>query len=328
MTPFASTESGSSAFRSRPPGMLSNEAGDSAPRSKDSSRTWPSALRDFATLCKLRVNVLVLATTAAAFVLALPRGSDVDLSRLISTLIGVFVLAASSSALNQYIERRHDQRMVRTANRPLAAERLAAEPVRWLATMFTAGGILFLGIQVHWLPAFLGFVTVALYAGLYTPLKRRSPISLHIGAIAGGLPPLMGATAACGEIELFGLVLFVLLFLWQLPHFHAIAWIHRDDYARGGFRLLAVVRPQGGAVAIESVVAAILLVAVSAIPLAADRVRGFGAEAAVGATLLFLIVTGCFALRRTRTAARCLLFSSLIYLPAILGLWIVGSREF
>lgn len=291
----------------------------------DGEAAAPGLLRDFAMLSKLRVNLLVLATAAVGYALAQPAGVPIDALRLAHVLAGVFLLAASASALNQVREQSRDRLMERTASRPLAAGRRSARAVALVAVPSAIAGTAYLGLSAGLLPACLGLLTVVLYIGAYTPLKPRSPLALHVGAIAGALPPVIGWTAASERAAAGAWILFAILFLWQIPHFHAIAWLYRDDYRRGGFRLLAVVRPDGRLVAIEAVACALLLAIVSFLPVftGLSMANAYGAIAATLGTL-FLGAAIVFGRDRTERNARALMIASLAYLPLILLAWVLA----
>ena len=282
-------------------------------------------VRDVTDLLKLRVNVLVAVTAACGFYLATPAGSLVSYSALTFLLVGTFVLGCAASALNQVLEWPFDRCMARTVHRPIAAGRLGARVVSWGTTIAVvlALGALALGVNVA--TALLGALTVVLYGFVYTPLKRLTPRALEVGAVAGALPPVMGWVAAGTGFGVGAWVLFGILFLWQIPHFHSIAWIYREDYRRGGFRMLAVVRPDGVSVAIESVLYAIILVVLTLTPPALGLAEPWMLGPMAGLGTAFLAATIVFALRRTTSASRWLLWTSLLYLPAVLVTWLLAA---
>src|SRR5262245_24531827 len=198
---------------------------------------------DYVSLTKPRVTLMVLITMLFGFYLG-ARGA-VDWTLLFCALAGTAMVAGGTSALNQYLERELDAKMLRTRHRPLPAGRI--QPIRALAfgVLISSAGLLLLAWRVNPVTALLAGFTLTTYVFLYTPLKQKSHLSTLVGAIPGALPPVGGWTAARGEIGIEAWVLFAILFLWQLPHFLAIAWMYREDYARGGFPMLPVIDPEG-----------------------------------------------------------------------------------
>ncbi|MCZ6792380.1 MAG: heme o synthase [Planctomycetota bacterium] len=300
----------------RPPPLASSSAGEMA------LRRLGRLLADVAETSKPRVTIMVLVTTFVGFALATAPGTPLDLATLVHLLVGTALLAASSSVLNQVMERRFDGLMARTENRPLAAGRWDPRGAVWVSVIGAAGAAVYLALCVGVLPALLGVATLLLYLLLYTPLKRRTPWSLAVGAVAGAMPPLMGWTAASGDVGPGAWILFAVLFFWQVPHFHAIAWLYRGEYRRAGFRLLAVVETSGRAVAVETVGYACALLAVSCAPgifgLAGSRFLWVALPLGVA----FLMLASWFAARRDGLSARLLLYASLVYLPAFLITWV------
>ncbi len=275
-------------------------------------------MRDYLLLTKPRVVLMVLVTTAVGYYLGSPGAPA--WWPLLRALIGTGLAAAGTIALNQYMERDLDARMERTRRRPLPQGRI--RPIQGLAfgVAITAGGILSLALAVHLLAALLAAATVASYLFAYTPLKRRTPLSMAVGAVPGGLPPMIGWVAARGRLGLEAWVLFAVLFLWQIPHSLAIARLHRDDYARAGIRFLPVVDPDGRRTGLPVVSHCLALLVVGLVPTLIGLAGGlyfFGALA-LGAT--FLAYGIHLAVARTAPAARRLLLASIVYLPAVLAL--------
>src|SRR5689334_9506009 len=238
----------------------------------------------YAELTKPRITFLIVLTSAAGFVLG-SRG-PVDYVALLSAMFGIGLLSSGIATLNQYAERELDGLMRRTANRPLPAGRLAP----WEALAFGAGTTIvaeaYLLIFVNPLSALLGLAVIAGYLFAYTPLKTRTSLSTLVGAFPGAIPPLIGWTAARGSISLEGWILFAILFLWQFPHFLAIAWMYREDYSRAGILMLPVVEPDGRVTAQQIVVYTLMLLPVSLLP----AVLGMsGRVYLVGAALLGLL---------------------------------------
>ncbi|HAP00083.1 MAG TPA: protoheme IX farnesyltransferase [Fibrobacteres bacterium] len=215
-------------------------------------------------LFKLKMTLHILITTVAGFYLASPM--DLDWMRLLWTLLGTGLLATSAFCFNQAMEKDLDSVMERTQRRPVPTERVH------LVTAYVAGvltcilGELLLWQKANFMTAFIGVLTVGLYAGVYTPMKRLTTLNTLVGGIPGALPPLMGWTAAQNHIGLGGLLLFAVLFFWQLPHFLALAWMYRDDYHRGGFKMLSLVDASGATCFRQIMVQTVLLLAVSLFP--------------------------------------------------------------
>jgi heme o synthase len=281
----------------------------------------PRVIRDYLELSKSRIVMMVLITTAAGFLFA-PGGVDALL--LLHTLLGTALVAAGTNALNQYVEREHDGRMLRTRSRPLPAGRITPRAALLFSSAIAVIGTLYLGLAVNWLTAILGAFTLTSYIFVYTPLKRVSTICTVIGAIPGAIPPLMGWTAATGELSLGGWIVFGILFLWQLPHFMAISWMYREDYARGGFAMLSVRDGDGAAVARQAIYYTLALLPVSVAP-ALFGMTGtlyFIGAALSGAALLALTIRFFF----DRSQARTLFMTSNLYLLTVMLLLVVNAR--
>ena len=272
---------------------------------------------DFLALTKPRLNLLVLTTTLGGVYLAAPSG--VPFIVLTHTLVGTALVAGGAAALNQVWERRTDSLMRRTSNRPLPAGRLGVSKGVWFGSLLSAIGLAELAFGVNALSAWVASATLASYVCLYTPLKVRTPLSTLVGAVPGALPPVIGWAAATGEITLPALVLFGIVFCWQMPHFFAIAWMYRDEYARAGIPLLPVLEPDGRRTGQQALLYAAALWPVSLLP---ALVGLAGAPYSVVATLLGFVLIGqsaIFARDRTRSSARRLFLLSIIYLPLLLG---------
>jgi len=270
----------------------------------------------FAELGKPRVVVMVLITTFVGFYL----GSQglTDYLRLLPTLIGTALAAAGTLALNQYIERDVDAQMHRTRQRPLPDGRLQPYDALAFGVATTLAGLVYLAFAVNALSAAVTAFTTVSYLFFYTPLKRRTPLCSIVGAVPGALPPLTGWTAARGGFGVEAWILFAILFLWQLPHSLAIARLYRDDYARAGIRLLPVVEPDSKSTGRQIVVNCLALLVVGLLPTLVGLAGPVYFIAALIFGALFLGYGVAFALSRTVTAARQLLFASLLYLPATL----------
>jgi protoheme IX farnesyltransferase len=276
---------------------------------------------DWLALAKVRITALVLVTTAAGFLLA-SRG-EFQLGLLVVCLLGTALAASGAAALNQVIERRPDALMRRTASRPVAAGRIGPGSGLAFGVILGAAGIATLAVAVNLLTGALGFATIVLYIGAYTPLKRRTALNTLVGAVPGAIPPVMGWTAVTGSVDAGACALFGILYLWQLPHFLAIAWMYREDYARAGFPMLPVIDPGGESTARQVALATLALVPVSLVPTLlglAGAVYFFGALALGTAFAAFALA---LAVGRRRGAARRLLLASVTYLPILLALLVL-----
>jgi protoheme IX farnesyltransferase len=280
----------------------------------------------FAELGKPRVVVMVLITTFVGFYLG-SRGLP-DYLRLLPTLIGTALAAAGTLALNQYLERDVDARMQRTRQRPLPDGRLQPPEALAFGVAMTLAGLAYLALAVNALSAAVTAATTVSYLFLYTPLKRRTPLCSIVGAVPGALPPLTGWTAARGAFGVEAWILFAILFLWQLPHSLAIARLYRDDYARAGIRLLPVVEPDGKSTGRQIVANCLALLVVGLLPTLVGLTGAVYFLAALIFGAVFLGYGIAFALSRTVTAARQLMFVSLLYLPATLLLMALDKVPF
>jgi heme o synthase len=274
-------------------------------------------------LVKARLTSLVVLTTVVGYYLG-ERG-PLDYARLLNTLMGTAMVAAGAAALNQWLERDYDALMQRTADRPLPSGRLQPPTVLWFGVVLSALGLGQLALTVNPVTAGLGAITLLSYLFVYTPLKRVTPLNTIVGAIPGALPPLMGWTAARGEVTTAGWSLFAVLFFWQLPHFMSIAWLYRDDYARAGFQMLPVVDPGGERTGRQTLSHALGLLPVSLCPALLGLT---GWVYLLGATVLGAVFIGFavrFARQLTRLRARQLFYVSILYLPLVLGLMVLDK---
>lgn len=271
---------------------------------------------DYLALTKPRVVVMVLITTFVGFYLASSAGFAWLL--LCHTLIGVALASGGTLALNQYLERDLDARMLRTKERPLPEGRLRPCKALGFGVAIAATGLLYLTLLVSPLSGLVTAVSVASYLFLYTPLKQKTPLCVIVGAVPGALPPVTGWVAAAGTPHLEAWVLFAILFLWQIPHSLSIAVLYREDYARANFQLLPVVDPEGSYTGRQVVIHSLALLAVGLLPttLHLAGVIYFATALVLGSIML---VYGIMLARSySISAARRLLFASLIYLPALL----------
>jgi protoheme IX farnesyltransferase len=276
----------------------------------------PLSLADLAAMTKPGITLMVALTTALGFLLA---GGAVLSFQLAAALLGTCLVAAGASVLNQFWERASDALMRRTAGRPLPAGRLDPDLALLFGVTLGIAGLLELALAVNALTAALGAAALAGYVFVYTPLKKVSSLATVVGAIPGALPPMMGWCAVRGEIDLAAWALFGILFFWQMPHFLAIAWLCREDYARGGFPMLPVLDPGGTWTGRQSVLYGAALVPVSLLPSLLGLAGGlyFGGALALG--LAYLGCALAFARRRSTPGARRLMLASLLYLPAVLA---------
>jgi protoheme IX farnesyltransferase len=272
---------------------------------------------DWVTLTKPRLNLLVLITTLAGLYLAEPAG--VSTSLLVNTLLGSALVAGGAAALNQVFERTTDALMRRTRNRPLAAGRLGSAEGSALGAVLSIAGLVELALFTNLTAAAVAAVTLASYVFVYTPLKTRTSLATLIGAVPGALPPVIGWAAATGSISGPAIVLFGIVFLWQMPHFLAIAWMYRDDYARAGIPLLPVLEPDGRRTGYQALLYAAVLWPVSLLPVITGLA---GLPYAAVATVLGFLYIGLsvrFAQERSPGTARRLFLFSILYLTLLLG---------
>lgn len=278
-----------------------------------------SLLADYVALTKPRITLLVVLTCWVGFVVA----ASPDQARwglLASTLAGTALVAAGASVLNMLLERRTDAMMLRTRQRPLPAGRLRPVEALWFGLLLTAAGFAVLARGSGLLASALALGTWASYLFLYTPLKTRSSLSTLVGALPGALPPVIGWSAARGSLDAGAFVLFAMLFLWQIPHFLAIAWLYREDYARAGLPMLPVLDPAGRLTGRQAVAHSLALLLVSLTPAAAGMA---GRAYLAGAVLLglgFLALAVRAAVARTPEAARALFLGSLVHLSGLCAL--------
>jgi len=275
-------------------------------------------LSDYLALTKPRVTLMVVITMMFGFYLG-ARG-EMNWLLLLHALLGTALVAAGTSTLNQYLERDLDAKMLRTKNRPLPTGRLTPNAALAFGVAISICGFAHLLIFVNLLTAVLAALTLASYVFLYTPLKTRSALSTVVGAIPGALPPMGGWTAARGELGIEAWILFAILFLWQLPHFLAIAWIYREDYARGGFPMLPVIDPEGGSVGRQIFTNCLALLPVSLLPTLVGMAGATYFIGAFGLSLIFFISGIGVSIHRSNHSARRLMRVSLLYLPILFGL--------
>ena len=283
-------------------------------------------IRPFLDLTKPRITWLILMSTAVGFVFG-ARVPGWHWLTLLHCLLGTGLLASGTAALNQWYEREADAKMARTKGRPLPAGLVSPTAAFWFGLSLIVAGFFDLALGNNWLTAGLGLFTVVSYLAAYTPLKQRSTHATTIGAVPGAMPPMIGFAAASGTLTAEAWILFAILFLWQFPHFYAIAWMYREDYANANMKMLAVVEPDGLSTARRIFWTSIALVPLSVFP----RVFGMAGDVyAVGVVVLgLLFVYSTFRVLKelTRVGARNVLLASVIYLPVLYGL-LVFDRGF
>lgn len=299
------------------------EAASTAVASDAAVAREAAATADWVELCKPRITLLVTVTAAVGFVLGSP--ADVAFGRLAAALVGTALAAAGAGALNHVVERDVDARMGRTRNRPIPTGRIDPNAAVLYALALSALGLVTLWFGANPRAAILAVVTTMLYIGVYTPMKRTTTLNTLVGAVPGAIPPVIGWTAATGGLDWGAAVLFSILFLWQLPHFLSIAWMFREDYARGGLKMLPTLDPDGRATGWTAAVYGLALVPVSLAPTPLGLAGGiyFGGALLLGAA--FFAFGLRFALKRERSRARRLLLASVTYLPLLLVL-LVADR--
>jgi len=283
----------------------------------------------FSVLCdliKARLTFLVLLTTLVGFYAGW-RG-PMDYWLMLHTILGTALVACGASALNQLWERDHDALMRRTADRPLPSGRLQPETVLIFGGICSIGGLLYLTFAVNLLTSSLGALTLASYVFIYTPLKRVTWLNTAVGAVPGALPPLMGWTAARGELAGPGWALFAILFFWQIPHFLAIAWMYREEYEKAGFVMLPSVDPGGYRTGRQAVSHTFGLLIVSLLPFLFRQVGPVYLFGALGLGLFFVGFAFQFSRELSHVAARRLFFMSIIYLPLLLGLMVFDKLKY
>jgi heme o synthase len=283
-------------------------------------RLWKSTLSDYWALTKPEVNLLILITTGVGFYLGgRNEARPLSFPALLNTLLGTLFVASGTGTLNQYIERKFDAQMRRTARRPAAAGRLEPRAVLAFGIALAGAGSAYLAVAVNPLSSVLAILTLVTYLFVYTPLKRKTPLCVLVGAIPGAMPPLIGWAGGSGRLSLGAGILYAIVFLWQFPHFMAIAWMYREDYDQAGYLVL----PKGQAripfVTLETLLPLLGLIAISIVQFStrhAAIVCCAGALLSIG----FLHFGLEFVLKGTRAAARRLLIASIIYLPLLFAL--------
>ena len=300
----------------KPSALISSESSE--------NHSFRMTISDFLDLIKARLTTFVLLTTIAGFYLGW-RG-PISFVSLFHAAFGVWLIAAGTAALNQLIERDPDALMHRTCDRPLPSGRFSPDLVLIIGFCLVGGGLIYVSTFVNLLTALLGAFTTGIYLFVYTPLKRITTLNTLIGAIPGAIPPVMGWTAATGSLEGRAWILGAILFFWQMPHFFAIAWLHREDYARGGFVMVPLIDEQGKFTGRLCINYSLALLLVSLIPSLCGITTAsyfFGAFILSLGMVWFSIV---FQKNPSNRKARSLFFTSIIYLPLLL-VWLVICKN-
>ncbi len=301
-----------------------------APRAGETA-SW---IADYRELFKDRVTAMVVLTAWAGFYLgSMQSGISSVQQGLLEALVGIGMVSAGSAALNECLERKLDAKMIRTANRPMAAGRISLPHGILLGLGAIVLGTLWLVHSTNLITGTLTLITAFTYVAIYTPLKRRTSVATFIGAFPGAMGPLLGWTAARGRIEWPAVTLFAILFVWQFPHFMAISWLYREDYARAGIRMLPVIQPDGWSTVLEALTYAVLMIPVSLLPVY-QHIAGmyYGVTAAVlglvylGYTIRFGRITRARSTIESKMYARDLLKVSVIYLPVLLTVLMLNAK--
>jgi len=290
----------------------------------DIEQSLPSSrTADFVELTKPRITVLVLITTMVGFYVGAP--GPIPVLRLLYTLVGTALVAAGASAFNMYLERNLDAMMRRTEQRPIPSGRVQSGEALLFAVLISTAGMVYLFVAVNPLTSLLSAITFISYLFLYTPLKTRTWLCTLIGAVPGALPAAMGWAAVSGSLRPAGWVLFTIVFLWQIPHFYAIGWMYREDYARAGFPMLPVLDATGSRTSRQASLYILVLVGVSALPFFMRLSGWLYLAGALALGILFLVYGLQFARDRNRHSARRLFYASIVYLPAVMALLLLDK---
>jgi heme o synthase len=274
-----------------------------------------TAVSDYVALTKPRLNFLVVLTSAAGYYLGV--SGPPDLVQMAQAVLGTALVAGGSAVLNQVYERDTDARMRRTRLRPLPDRRVSPTDATIFGLVLSASGLAVLAMSTNWVAAFLALATLVMYIAIYTPMKRTSQLSTLVGAVPGALPAVIGWAAARGDVSLGGWTLFAIVFLWQIPHFMALAWMYRDDYGAAGFPMLPVVEPDGVRTGRQALQYSIALLPVSIGPTVVGVAGWVYFWLALVLGIALLVLAARFATSRSESAARALFFGSIIYLPLI-----------
>ncbi len=286
----------------------------------------PTRASSFAELTKPRITVFILMSAAIGFLCGSHLAPAWNWAALLHMLIGTGLLASGTATLNQWYENEGDALMRRTRGRPIPTGRVTAREGLWFGVALSALGFAELSLEVNLLTGLLGLFTLASYLFVYTPLKRVSPVSTTIGAIPGAMPPLIGYAAASGRLNFEAGILYAILFLWQFPHFYAIAWMYREDYARAGIRMLPVVEPDGDSTGRRIVLFSMALVPMSLAPAFFSMAGNVYLYGALVLGVLVLVAGFRAASEHSILRARQVLLASVVYLPLLYGLLVLDHK--
>ncbi|MGH9450360.1 MAG: heme o synthase [Terriglobia bacterium] len=280
-------------------------------------------LADYWIMTKPEVNFLVVLSGVAGFYIA--SSGPLRVGLLLNMVLGTFLVASGTATLNEYIERSHDARMRRTANRPIPAGRI--RPAEGLAAglLLSAAGGIYLDLTTNRLACFIALLTLVSYLAIYTPLKRKTPLCTLVGSLPGAMPPLIGWAAARGSLSFEAWILFAILFFWQFPHFTAIAWMYRQDYTRAGYLMLPPGDRKGRFMATQVLGFSLLLIPVSLIPVMMGQAGRIYLVGAAVLGLAFLYYGFRFAVSRSNVLARRVVLASVVYLPLVFILMMINK---
>jgi protoheme IX farnesyltransferase len=278
-------------------------------------------VKHYIELTKPRVTWLIVMSAAIGYYFG--HSGAWSVWSVLHTLIGTGLVASGTAALNQWYEREADCKMKRTQNRPLPSGRLTPREALWFGIVLAIAGGLELGFGVNWLTSGICLATLAMYLFLYTPLKQKTWWSTTVGAFPGAMPPLIGFAGAADKLTADAWVLAAILFLWQFPHFYAIAWMYREDYSRAGIQMLPVVEPDGQSTARQILLYSVLLIPISLLPKWMGMTGSLYLIGALAMGLLFLYSGIRVSLDRTRVRARKVLLTSVLYLPVLYALMVL-----
>jgi protoheme IX farnesyltransferase len=290
------------------------------------SRSVLGFVSDLWALTKPEINLLIAIAVLVSFLLARHGSGLQSILPAFSAMVGTLFVSSGAAALNQFMERRFDSRMRRTGRRPLVTGSLTARSALRFGATVSIIGLFYLALCANPLSMLIAGLTLLTYLIVYTPLKRITPFCTLVGAIPGAASPLIGWAAASGTLDRKAWALYALLFLWQFPHFMAIAWMYRDDYERAKYRILPGSKYRRLFVAVQAAIPAILLVPVSLLPWMGGQAGSGYITGAIFLGLGFAWLAVRFSLKTTNTAGRKLLFASIVYLPAILILLFLNKR--
>jgi protoheme IX farnesyltransferase len=286
-------------------------------------------LSDIATLLKLRLSLLVIVTAGIGYLFGshhTESAAGFDLLKFLALIVGTTLTCTGGAALNQLIEIDIDSSMERTKNRPLPRKALSSSTALWFGAGFILVGVVVLYLFTNTTTCLLSAITAGLYLCVYTPLKRRTWLNTMVGAVPGAIPPLGGWVAATGSVSLGGILLFAILFFWQLPHFYALAWMYREDYARGGLQMLPVIDKDGSRTMRQILVFSGLLIPISLLPSLSGFAGDFSLVGSLLLGILFVTSGANFAAAPSYNSARSLFRTSIIYLPCLLTLLVLDLR--